>query len=471
MMRFFRRNRFVKYVCLIAISGCTVGPDYVRPEPFTTGELPRQFKENWKVATPQKEVVPPNWWQLFSDHTLNELMMQVQGANLTLIQAQANYKQAAALVANATAAYFPNLTHNLSVNRAKNLTTGIKNNASFTMATLWEANLWGHITRTVEAQENTALSSFYNVAATLLSLQSQVAQNYFQLRLLDAQKDLLNKTISDYKKVLSLTKAQYRAGIVAMDSVHSAEAQLASTEAQAIDLGVARAQFEHAIAILIGQPPHSFSISVIPLEDAASLPLLPRIPASLPSDLLEKRPDIRAAEYTMAAANAQIGVARAAYFPNLTFTATGGYQSNHFAHWLSTPNRIWSLGPALATTLFDGGATKAINQQALANYDATVANYRQTILTAFKEVEDNLAALRILEEESFAQHQATTSAKQALAITDNQYKAGTVNYLNVLTAQNTALSNERADLNIMNARLLASVKLIIALGGGWQHEP
>ena len=300
-----------------------------------------------------------------------------------------------------------------------------------------------------------------------MSLQAQLAVNYFQLRVLDAQQELLNQTVEEYRRSLKLTQNQYKSGIVSTDSVLLAETQLRSTEAQALDIGILRGQTEHAIAVLLGKAPANFSIAVIPLGAASYVPAIPDIPLGVPSHLLERRPDIAAAERSVAAANAQIGVTKAAYFPNLTLGATGGYQSSGVANWISLPNRVWSLGPNLAATLFDGGAKRALNAQAIAAYDVSVASYRQTVLTSFQNVEDNLVALRILKDEALVQSAATAAAKKSLEITLNQYKAGTVNYLNVVTAQTTALTNQRTELTITNSRLAAAVGLIKALGGGW----
>ena len=295
--------------------------------------------------------------------------------------------------------------------------------------------------------------------------QAELAQNYFQLRALDTQKQLLDDTLNGYERSLQLTKNQYAAGVVAKSDVIQAQTQLKATQAQAIDVGVTRAQLEHAIALLIGKPSTSFAIDPGPLASA-----LPGVPVGLPSDLLERRPDVAAAERRVAAANAQIGVAKAAYFPRLTLSATGGFQSSTVADWLSLPSRFWSVGPALAATLFDGGLRRAQTGQAIATYDANVAAYRQTVLTGFKEVEDNLAALRILEQEAEVQDEALQFARQSLAIVNNQYKAGTVSYLNVVTAQATALTSERTAVDILNRRLAASVLLIKALGGGWSAD-
>jgi NodT family efflux transporter outer membrane factor (OMF) lipoprotein len=289
-----------------------------------------------------------------------------------------------------------------------------------------------------------------------------LAQSYFQLRTVDTLQDLFDRTVADYQKSLQLTQNQYAAGVVANANVVLAQTQLKTTQAQLVDLGVQRAQLEHAIALLVGKPASTFSIVHAPL---AATP--PALPVGVPSGLLERRPDVAAAERRIVAANAQIGVAKTAYFPDLTLGASGGFQSASFANWLTLPNRFWSVGPALAMTLFDGGARRAQTDQAIAAYDATVAAYRQTVLTSFQEVEDNLAALRLLEQEAQFQDEALQSARKSVALTTNQYQSGIVSYLNVITAQTTALSSERSALDIQSRRLTASVFLVKALGGGW----
>ncbi len=455
------------------LAACSVGPDYVRPT--VVADLPASFKENWKPAEPQDQSIPSDWWLLFNDANLNALMTQVATSNQTLAQAQANYRAASALVDNARAAYLPSLSANVSRTRSSAQQFGINNANSGAVNALnsasinasWEIDIWGAVRRAVEVQENTALASYANLQAIRLSMQSQLAQSYFQLRTLDAQKELLERSVAEYQRSLKLTQNQYKSGVVATDSVLLAETQLKSTQAQALDAGILRAQYEHAIATLIGKPASTFSIAVIPVGQDAYLPQLPDVPVALPSSLLEHRPDVAAAERSVASANAQIGVTKAAFFPSLTINGSGGYQSSSLARWISLPNRVWSVGPALAETLFDGGARIALNNQAIAAYDASVAGYRQTVLGAFQNVEDNLAALRILKEEAVVQNAAAVAARKALDVTMNQYKAGTVNYLNVVTAQTTALTNQRAELTITNSRLIATVQLIAALGGGW----
>ena len=459
------------------LGGCAVGPDYVRPAALPGSDMPGAFREDWKPAQPQDQVIPAQWWTLFNDPNLNILIEQVATANQTLAQALANYRAASALVDNARAAYYPTLGADVGTTRSRSASSGpnfpnsINTIHSLSVNASWEADIWGSARRAVEVQSNTALSSFANLQALRLSTQSTLAQTYFQLRVLDAQKELLDRTVEDYRRSFKLTQNQFKSGIVANDAVLQAETQLKSTEAQDIDLGVLRAQYEHAIATLIGKPATNFSIPAIPVGQQAYMPDMPEVPVALPSTLLERRPDIAAAERTVAAANAQIGVTKAAFFPQLSLAASTGFQSSTLANWISAPSRVWSVGPQLAATLFDGGARRALNNQAIALYDADVAAYRQTVLTAFQNVEDDLASLRILRQEAMVQNQATIAAVKALKVTMNQYRAGTVSYLNVVTAQTAALSNQRSELTIANARLVATVKLIAALGGGWSGLP
>lgn len=454
----------------LLLSACAVGPDYVRP----ATEAPTAFKENkdWKTATPKDQELRGNWWEIYQDPQLNGLIEQVNISNQNLVQAEAQFRQAAALVQSARAAYLPTVSASVSATRSgggrtssTNTSGGsVSNSFSLGPSVSWEPDLWGRISRTVEANQATAQASAADLQATRLSAQATLAQNYLQLRVLDAQQTLLDDTVAAYQRSYQLTQNQYAVGVVAKSDVIQAQTQLKGAQAQALDNGVLRAQLEHAIAMLTGQPASAFSIA-----PAAMVAMLPAIPVGVPSTLLERRPDISAAERRAAAANAQIGVAKAAYFPNLTLSASGGFQSNSFANWLTVPNRIWSLGPALAATLFDGGARRAQSDQAIAGFDASVAAYKQTVLTGFQEVEDNLAALRILEQEAAVQDETVKSARLAVELILNQYKSGLVNYTSVATVQATALSAERSALDIQNRRLSASVLLIKALGGGWDQ--
>jgi len=454
--------------CLL-LGACAAGPDYVRPEVAT----PVAFKEMpaWKSAQPQDQALPGKWWELFGDPQLNALEERIEISNQNLAQVRAQYRQAQALAQSARAALFPTLSAGAAASRARagSGRTGanggngaVANSYSLSLDAAWEPDLWGRIGRTVEAGRASAEASAADLQAARLSAQAQLAQDYLQLRILDAQQQLLEDTIDAYQKSLQLTQNQYAAGVAAKVDVIQAQTQLKSTQAQALDVGVQRAQLEHAIALLVGQPASGFAIARAPLAATA-----PAIPPALPSDLLERRPDIAGAERRMAAANAQIGVAQAAYFPALTLSASAGFQGSSLGDWLTLPNRVWALGPALAQTLFDGGLRRAQTDAAIAAYDADVAAYRQTVLGGFGEVEDNLAALRILEQEAQVQQEALQLARQSVQLTINQYRAGTVSYLNVVTAQATALASENTALTILNRRLAASVALIKALGGGW----
>ncbi|HXF17203.1 MAG TPA: efflux transporter outer membrane subunit, partial [Burkholderiales bacterium] len=453
---------------LVLLAACTVGPDYVRP----TADTPVAFKESqgWKTAQPRDQELRGSWWEAFNDPLLNEMMEQVNLSNQNLVQAAAQFRQARALVQSARAGYLPSVSANAGVTRSSSsLTsrnTGSTQNPGFSATSyslsldaLWEADLWGRVRRTVEANSTSAQASAADLDALRLSIRAELAQDYFQLRALDTQQKLFEDTVAAYQRTLVLTQNQYAAGVAAKVDVIQAQTQLKTTQAQAIDLGVLRAQLEHAIALLLGKPASNYSLPPAPLAAVA-----PAVPVGVPSSLLERRPDIAAAERRMASANAQIGVAEAAYYPSLTISASGGFQSTSFSNWLTAPSRFWSLGPALAQTLFDGGLRRAQTDQAIAAYDANVAAYRQTVLTGFKEAEDNLAALRILEEEAAVQEEAVQNARQSVSLTTNQYKAGIVSYLNVVVVQAAALNNERAAVDILNRRLAASVLLIKALG-------
>lgn len=459
--------RLLAIICPIMLIACTVGPDYRRPSSAAS----THFKElkGWKQAQPRDHELPGKWWEIFKDPYLNGLEEQVNIANQSIAQAEAQFRQAQSLVQSAAAAYFPTATADASVNRfraasGQNVAVrGVKYLFSAALSTAWEPDLWGSIRRQVESSEASAQASAATLQALRLSTQATLAQDYFQLRALDAQIKLLNDTVENYAKTLKITQNRYTAGIAAKSEIVQAETQLESAQAQAINLGVQRAQLEHAIALLIGKAPAEFSIAIAPLNT-----LLPPIPVSIPSQLLERRPDIAAAERQVAAANAQIGVAKAAYFPTLSLAANNGTQANQFSDLLTSAARYWALGPAAITLpLFDGGARGAQMQQAIDAYDASVAAYRQAILVSFQEVEDNLAALKILEQEMRVQNKAVASAHKAVQLTTNQYKAGTVSYLNVMIDQAAALTNEKAAVDLQGQRLNAAVLLVKALGGGW----
>jgi NodT family efflux transporter outer membrane factor (OMF) lipoprotein len=454
---------------VLLLAGCAVGPDYLRPDVTT----PAAYKEagDWKPAEPKDLSPRGSWWEIYGDAELNMLVAQVAISNQNVLAAAAQYRQTQAALGLAQAAYFPTLAAGLADSRGTSATTTgvtteaapIRNTARVSLNASWEADVWGQVRRNVEASDATAQASDADLRAALLSAQATLVQTYVQLRATEAQQRLLEQTTVAYERSLQITSNRYEAGVAGRVDVAQAETQLKSTQAQLIDLGVQRAQLEHAIAVLIGSAPADFQ-----LKPVAELPSLPTVPVAMPSALLERRPDIAAAERRMAAANALIGVAQAAFFPALNFSATGGYQNSGFSHLLSLPNRFWSIGPALALTLFDAGARSAQKESAIAGYDKSVASYRQTVLTAFQEVEDNLAALRQLKAEAEMQRLATQSAAEALTLTENQYQAGTVSYLNVVTAQATALGAQRSSLDITSRQLLANVALIKALGGLWQ---
>jgi NodT family efflux transporter outer membrane factor (OMF) lipoprotein len=470
------RGRLVWVVCATCVLfGCEVGPNYVRPP----AETPAAYKEGvpFKPAVPQDQEPRGNWWEVFKDPKLDALIVQVEINNQTVKAAEARVREARALTQQARAALFPLVSANASATRsgsrsgnasvdsAGNVVVqrgGVGNNYNVSLDVSWEIDLWGRIRRTIEAGEATAQASVADLESAKLLAQAQLAEDYFLLRVQDAQIRLLNDTVAAYQLSLKLTNNQYAVGVAARADVAQAETQLKSTQAQAIDAEVQRAQLEHAIAVLIGKAPADFSIAseIVPSE-------FPPIPTGLPSELLERRPDIAGAERRTAAANAQIGVAQAAFFPSLTLSATGGFQSSVLSQLFSLPSRYWSLGADLAQTIFDAGLRRAQTDQAIATYDENVANYRQTVLGGFQEVEDNLAALRILEQEAAVQDEAVKAARESLAITLNQYRAGTANYLAVVVVQAVALSNERTALGILGRRLTASVALIQALGGGW----
>jgi NodT family efflux transporter outer membrane factor (OMF) lipoprotein len=456
-------------IFLVLFTGCAVGPDYVKPK----AEAPGAYKEmeGWKVAQPKDDIVRGAWWEIFNDPQLNELESEISISNQNIAVAEAQFRQARALVQASRASYFPQVIADPSFKRSlRSDNTGSGPGAAagpvsdflLPLNASWEMDIWGRIGRSVEASRGSAQASAADLEGARLSAQGELAQDYFQLRTLDAQRHLFESTVVAYRKYLELTKNLYAASVVSKADVLQAETQLRTAEAQMIDIGVQRAQLEHAVALLVGKPAPTFSIPASPL-----LPPLPSIPVGMPSELLERRPDIAAAERRMAAANAQIGVAEAAFYPTVTLSASGGFETSHFSDWLSWPSHFWSIGSSLLGTVFDGGSRRAQTEHAKAAYDATVASYRQTVLAGFQEVEDNLAALRILEEEARVQEEAVRAAEQSLALTTNRYKAGIVSYLNVVVSQTIALNNQRSAISILGRRMTAGALLIKALGGGW----
>jgi len=453
----------------LAAAACTVGPQYKKP----STEMPAGFKEQppagWKTAQPSDSMKRGAWWELFGDPALNALEEQVSVSNQTLAQAEAQFRGARAAVAAARAGLFPTVTAGAQATRSY---SGAARSASGQSGTTtvyqvpvdftYEADVWGRVRRTIEENAANAQASAADVETIRLSLQAELAVDYFQLHGLDEQKRLLDTTVTDYETALKITGNRHDQGVASGADVAEAQTQLETARAQAIDLGVSRTQLEHAIAILTGKAPVDLTIPMGPIAVAP-----PVVPLALPSELLERRPDIAAAERRVAAANAQIGVATAAYYPNLSLNASGGFASSTLGTLFSLPNRFWSLGPQLLATLFDGGLRRAQVAQAEAGYDAQVAAYRESVLTAFQNVEDNLGALRILADESVQQTAAVNAAEKSLALTRNRYSAGIATYLEVITAENAAYANQRTAVDLRVRQMTASVNLIKALGGGW----
>lgn len=455
---------------MLSLAGCAVGPDYVRP----TVEVPSSYKESgsWKQAEPKQIDTNRNWWEIYGDNTLNSLMQQANQANQNIRQAEAQYRQARAAADAARAGFWSTVGVNAGVSRTLTNTNGIKlgNGYSTGVQANWEPDIWGNVRRAVEAGDAGTQASTADLAAARLSIQATLAQNYLQLRITDLLVDLYAHTTAAYTRSLKLTQSQYAVGVALRSDVALAESQLKTAEAQAIDLQVQRSQLEHAIAILTGKAPARFSLASTAVDTQSLAQMqasLPPIPTGLPSDLLEQRPDIASAERHVAVANANIGVVKAAYFPALMLSASGGFNSASLAQWFDTPSRVWSLGAALAATIFDGGLRRAHSDQAVAAYDAAVAQYKQTVLTGFQEVEDNLATLSVLDQERGVQSQAVAAAQLAEQLALRQYRAGTATYLAVVTAQTLALGNERALVQLLGHQLVASVALIKAVGGGW----
>ena len=449
----------------VLLSACAAGPDYQRP----TVDTPAAFKElgDWKPAEP-REPAADRWWTAFGDPVLDDLQARLEISNQNLRAAEAAYRQALALADAARAAWFPAINASAGATRsASSAATATSGNAparnSFSVgATVsWELDVWGRIARTVEGADASLAASAADLAAARLSARATLAQTYFQLRAAERQQALLDASVDAYARALELTRNRYAAGVAGKADVAQAESQLRSTRAAALDASLSRSQYEHAIAVLLGLPPAGFTLA----PSAAPLPVAP-VAVTLPSALLERRPDIAAAERRVAAANAAIGAAQAARFPVLGLSGNTGFRNARIEDLLTVPSRYWSLGPTLAAAIFDGGARKAAVGQAQAGWEKAVATYRQTVLTAFQEVEDNLASARLLEAAAAEQAAAVTAAAEAETIAVNQYRAGTVSYLNVVTAQATHLAARRSANDIATRRLLAAVQLAKNAGGG-----
>ena len=463
---------------LLPTTACMVGPKYQRP----SAPIPPSYKElspaetgpaGWKQAKPNDGAGRGKWWEIFNDPQLNALEEQVNISNQNVLAAEAQFRAARDAVRIARSSLFPaagiapsytnSRTSSTLFNvAAGNLTSGQRNIYDLPVDVSYQADVWGSIRRSVRGSAESAQATAAQLANVRLAFQAALAQDYFELHGVDGEQELLERTVKSYEEYLQLTKDRFASGIASGADVAQAETQLKTAQAQLIDLGVARAQLEHAVAILVGKPPAEVTIPSSPIK---ALP--PPIPVGVPSDLLQRRPDIAAAERQMAAANEQIGIAKAAFFPTLLLTGSAGLESGSFTDWFTWPSHIWSAGPQVAETVFDAGRRHAQSDLARAAFDATVASYRQTVLTGFQQVEDNLAALRVLANEARAEDEAVKAAQQSLDVSTYQYKAGVASYLQVITVQTIALQDQVAAVNILTRRMAASVLLIEALGGGW----
>jgi NodT family efflux transporter outer membrane factor (OMF) lipoprotein len=472
-------------ITTLLLTGCMVGPKYHAPSPSATAtappvsykESPTQFQDTdgWKVAQPQDAMLHGKWWEIYNDPELNALEDKLNIDNQNIKQFFENFMTARTLIAEARSQLYPtvgtvpsyqasrtssNLTNSASANTGRTSSIG-----SLPFDVSWAPDLWGKVRNTIHEQQYNAQLSAADLENERLTEQASLAAFFFEIRGQDALQQLLNDTVEADKKVLELARARYETGVDQRISVVEAEATLQNVQSQAINLGVARAQFEHAIAVLVGANASQFSIPVKPLLTNA-----PAVPVGMPSALLERRPDIAAAERRMAAANAQIGIAYAAYYPALNLSASYGYQSSNFSHFFNFPSRFWSVGPSMSETIYDGGLRRATVNQFITTYNADVATYRQTVLTAFQQVEDSLASVRLLSQQILKQQQAVTSSEEALKLEIARYETGVDPYLNVVTLQTTLLGNQETLASLHVLEMTASVQLIEALGGGWDRS-
>jgi NodT family efflux transporter outer membrane factor (OMF) lipoprotein len=447
--------------CAALLSGCAVGPDYHRPKFDTTATFKEQG--DWKPSEPEDTLNRGPWWRIFDDPVLDGLEQQIDVSNQNLKAVTDAYRQAQALLAQARAGFWPTIAASASRQRQGVATSRPDTVNGLNADAKWTLDIWGQTRRNVESSVASAQASAAAVAAERLAVQASLATTYFELRAQDSLQKLLDDTVADEQRSLEITQNRYSYGVAAKADVVTAQTQLLSGQAQQVNAAIGRAQFEHAIAVLIGQQPAAFSLPVAPLRGD-----VPTTPAGVPSTMLERRPDVAEAERKMASANAQIGVAVAAYFPNLTLSGSAGYSNTGFLNELiESNNLVWAVGPALAETLFDGGLRRAQTAQARAAYDVSVDDYRQTVLTSLQQVEDNLVTLRVLERQAAIEDETVMAAREAERLTLNQYKAGTVPYTSVITSQTTTLASEQTALTVQLNRLSASVALIEAIGGGW----
>jgi len=464
---------FLVTIAVLQLAGCTVGPKY-HPPVF---QAPPAYKEAgaWKPAQPNDQNLGGSWWTIFQDPQLDALEAQVNVSNQNLRAAEAQYRQARAALRYSRADYYPTVTAAPSATRERtsgrrppptSVFDGITyNDFVLPFSVAYQADVWGRVRKNVESYREQAQASAADLATVNLSMQADLAVDYFQARSLDAEEQLLNSTVKQYEQALELNENRFQGGIASEVEVEQAKTQLQTTRAIAIDVGVARAQYEHAVAILIGKPPAEFSLPPLPLTAPP-----PHVPISIPSELLERRPDIAAAERRVAAANAQIGVAKSAYYPLVNLSASGGFESSAITTLLNGPSGLWSIGLSAVGTVFDVGRRRALNDQARAAYDFQVAVYRENVLTGFQQVEDNLAAVRILENEAKVQDEAVAAAQRSLDLSVTRYKGGVTSYLEVITAQSAALGDEVTAVNILGRRMANTVLLIQALGGGWDRS-
>ena len=460
-------------IAVLLLSGCAVGPKYHTPPV----QAPPAYKElgNWKPAQPSDHKLGGNWWEIFQDPQLNALEQQINVSNQNLKAAAAQYQQARAALRYVRADYYPTLTAAPSASRQRYSghrppQTSIFDGLTFNDFVLpidlsYQVNAWGRVSKNVESYREQAQASAADLAVVKLSLQALLAVDYFAARSLDAEEKLLQDTVAQYQQAFQLNEDRFQGGLASQVEVEQARTILETTRAQMIDVGVARSQFEHAVAVLIGKPPAEFTLPPLPLTTPP-----PRIPVGIPSELMERRPDVAAAERLVASANAQVGLAKTAYYPSLNILGSGGFDSGSITTLLQGPSSLWSVGASSVMTIFDVGRRRALNDEAKASYDSTVANYRETVLTAFQQVEDNLAALRILEQEATVQAVAVTAAQKSLDLSNTRYTGGVTSYLEVTVAQTAALQDEVTAVNILGRRMSNTVLLIQALGGGWDRS-
>ena len=460
--------------CALPFAGCAVGPKYKGAPPVPT---PPAYKEmgNWKTAQPNENNLGGNWWEIFQDSQLNSLEQQVDVSNQNLKQAVANYQQSRAALRYVRADYYPTVTASPSATRQRysanrpppsSIYDGLTFNDYVVPASLsYETNAWGRVSRNVESYREQAQASAADLAVINLSMHASLAIDYFAARSLDAEEKLLKDTVAQYEQAFQLNEDLYEGGLASEVDVEQARTILETTRAQMIDVDIARAQYEHAVAVLISQPPADFTLPPLPLTAPP-----PPIPVALPSQLLERRPDIAEAERQVASANAQVGLAKTAYYPLVNILTSGGLESGSVTTLLQGPSVLWAAGASAAVTVFDVGRRRALNDEAKAGYDSSVAFYRQTVLSAFQQVEDNLASLRVLEQEAGVQATAVQASLRSLSLSNTRYEGGVTSYLEVITAQNAALSDEVTAVNILGRRMASAVLLIQALGGGWDRK-